>query len=543
MMKKLSPIFLFMFFINSVFAQIENVELLGHSHPYPTQTYSDCWGYVDPQGREYAIMGVNNGTVFFDVTNPAQPVNIGFIPGPNSTWRDIKTHSHYAYITTEGSNGGLQIVDLSNVPNSVTLVNTITTWFRTSHNIFIDNGFAYVIGGNSQTGGGSGMHILDLSNPTNPTRTAYYGASGYIHDVFIWDDTAVVCAGRSSGGSSYHLVNLTNKSNPVKISESAVLPGIYAHSGWMTEDKRYFIAAEEFNVRDIIVYDLIDRTSWNIVVPQWQMPGNSPIHNLFVKGNYAHISYYKDGYVVLDVSNPTNLQRVGWYDTYPSNSGTYNGAWGAYPYLPSGNVIVSDIQTGLYIFKFLLDQTTPVELSSFSYNATKGAVELNWSTSTETNNSGFLIEKSYDNLLWNELGFVGGNGTTTEKYNYSFVDYSPKNGQIYYRLIQKDYDGTEKIYGPLTVEYTSTMSFNISQNYPNPFNPTTNIKFTIAEESIVKIDIYNITGEKITTLVNEVKQAGSHSVEFNGKNLTSGVYIASIQAGENFGKIKMILNK
>jgi choice-of-anchor B domain-containing protein len=350
-------------FINNLYSQ--NVDLLGQLNPYPNTAYADIWGYAADE-REYALMGVTGGTSIIDVTDPANPVEVDFIPGPTAPpyeWRDIKTHLNYAYVVTEGtgSGQGLQIIDLSNLPTSASLVNTVDTWFSHAHDIFIDNGYAYVVG----TDGGGGMHILDLSDPINPSETAYYTASGYIHDLYVWNDTVVACA-----GNTYDLVDVSNKNNPQLISLSSPIPGIYAHSGWMTENKRYFIAAEEFNVRDLIVYDLQDRSSWDVVVPSWQMSGNSPIHNIFVLGNYAHISYYKDGYVLLDISDPTAPALAGQYDTFPGSGGTFDGAWGCYPYLPSGHVIISDISTGLYVLKFdmptaVVDEELPI---SFSLN-------------------------------------------------------------------------------------------------------------------------------------------------------------------------------
>jgi len=338
-------------FVNHLYSQ--NVDFLGQLNPYPNSAYADIWGY-SADGREYALMGVTGGTSIIDVTDPASPVEVEFIPGPLAPlyeWRDIKTHLNYAYVVTEGtgSGQGLQIIDLSNLPTSASLVNTVDTWFSRAHNIFIDNGYAYVIG----TNGGGGMHILDLSDPVNPIQSAYYIASDYIHDVYVWNDTVVACA-----ADSYDLVDVSNKNNPQLISLSSSIPGIYAHSGWMTEDKRYFLATEEFNLRDLMVYDLQDRSTWDLVVPSWQMSGNSPIHNIFVVGNFAHISYYKDGYVVLDISAPTAPALAGQYDTYPGSGGTYDGAWGCYPYLPSGNVIISDMSTGLYVLDFLGDNTT-----------------------------------------------------------------------------------------------------------------------------------------------------------------------------------------
>ncbi|MGB5289510.1 MAG: choice-of-anchor B family protein, partial [Ignavibacteriaceae bacterium] len=291
----IKKIFSFILFFTAFIFSQTNVDLLSNLNQYPSQGYNDIWGYVDGSGIEYALLGCGHGTSIVRVDNPSQPQEVAFIPGPSSIWRDIKTHGTYAYIVTEGTSTGrgLQIVDLSQLPTTATLVNTIETWFTRAHNIFIDNGFAYVIGTNN----GGGMHILDLSNPINPTRTNYYTASNYIHDVYVWNDTVVAAA-----EDSYDLINVSDKNNPQLISVSASLPGIYAHSGWMTEDKRYFFGTEEFNQIDITVWDLLDRTTWDLIVPSWEMPTNSTVHNLFIKGDYAHISYYSDGYVVLDIS-------------------------------------------------------------------------------------------------------------------------------------------------------------------------------------------------------------------------------------------------
>ncbi|MGB5530669.1 MAG: choice-of-anchor B family protein [Ignavibacteriaceae bacterium] len=325
----------------------QNVDLLGSLNPHPNLGYTDIWGYA-ANGREYALMGITGGTSIIDVTDPSNPVEVDVIPGPLAPpyeWRDIKTHLNYAYVISEGSGpgSGLQVVDLSFLPDSASLVFTFNNTFTSAHNVFIADGYAYVVGTSL-----GGMHIIDLTVPSNPVQTAYYSTSGYIHDVYVWNDTAYV-----SSANTYDIVDVSNKFSPQLVSASAALPGIYAHSGWLTEDKRYFVACEEFNVRDIIIWDLQDRSTWDLVVPSWQMSGTSPVHNIFVLGDYAHISYYKDGYVVLDISNPENPLFAGQYDTYPSSGGgTYNGAWGVYPYLPSGNIIISDMVTGLYVCKF-----------------------------------------------------------------------------------------------------------------------------------------------------------------------------------------------
>ena len=336
---------IFIFVLSHTNAQ--NIDLLGSLNPHPSLNYTDIWGY-SANGREYALMGITGGTSIIDVTDPSNPIEVDVIPGPLAPpyeWRDIKTHLNYAYIVNEGSGpgSGMQVVDLSYLPDSASLVHAYNTAFTSAHNIFIADGYAYVVGTSL-----GGMHIIDLTLPTNPTQTAYYSTSGYIHDVYVWNDTAYV-----SSANTYDIVDVSNKFSPQLVSASTALPGIYAHSGWLTEDKRYFVACEEFNVRDLIIWDLQDRSTWDLVVPTWQTTSNSPVHNPFVLGNYVHISYYEDGYAVLDISDPQNPLFAGQYDTHPGGSfGNYTGSWGVYPYLPSGNTIVSDMVTGLYVCKF-----------------------------------------------------------------------------------------------------------------------------------------------------------------------------------------------
>ena len=436
------------------------------------------------------------------------------------------------YMVSEGGSG-LQIVDLADLPNSVNFLGNNTSYFTTAHNIFIADGYAYVVGASN----GSGIHILDLSDPTNPVQSSYYSTSGYVHDVYVYDDTIY-----ASSEDTYDVVNVSDKSNPQLVSQSAALPGIYAHSGWLTEDKRYFVACEEFNVRDVTVWDLQDRTSWNLVVPTWQMPENTPTHNVFIRGQYAYMSYYKDGFVCLDVSDPTNPVYVGRYDTYPSTSGTYEGAWGCYPFFPSGNVIISDISTGLYVLDFLPDNV-PVELNSFSAKTTGTYIELNWVTATETNNKGFELQKSLDKETWNTIEFINGFGTSSELHCYKYIDKNPFKGKSYYRLVQQDFDGTQKIYDAIEVSFYVPAEFSLVQNFPNPFNPSTKIKYSLGTDSQVSLTIFNSLGQKVKTLENGFKTAGEYEVNFNGAELASGMYIARMNANGFTKTIKMSLLK
>ncbi len=198
---------------------------------------------------------------------------------------------------------------------------------------------------------------------------------------------------------------------------------------------------------------------------------------------------------------------------------------------------------------FVDPSTIPVELESFTASVNSNIVNLNWVTATELNNTGFDIEQSIDNSSWNKIGFVIGNGTTTEKSFYTFTDKNPYEGKSYYRLKQIDYDGTFTYSNMVSVSIGLLNDFSLDQNYPNPFNPATIIKYNLPEESTVQMMVVNILGEVVTELINEVEASGSHQIIFNASNLTSGIYFVKINATTlNSGKayssmIKMIYMK
>ncbi len=213
----------------------------------------------------------------------------------------------------------------------------------------------------------------------------------------------------------------------------------------------------------------------------------------------------------------------------------------------------SQVRDGWYLddIGVMIYAAVPVELNSFTANIHEGDVVLNWSTSSELNNNGFEVERAQaDNKgnttsKYSSVGFVKGAGTTSEKTSYRFIDKTPLSGTSYYRLKQIDYDGTFRIYGPLEVTTAPVYSYTLEQNYPNPFNPSTTIKYSLAENSFVSIEIYNIIGQKVTSLVNSKQEAGTYSVNFdaNEYNLSNGVYIYKLRTDNFTSNRKMILMK
>ena len=317
---------------------------------------SDIWGYADENGREYAIMGIETGTVIIDVSDPFNPEEIGFIPGDRSKWRDFKTYGTYAYGVAEKGDDGLLIIDLSDLPdnleysyaNLTTMVNGTPDTLVSAHNIFIDeNGWAYLSGANINNGG---IVAIDVSSdPINPTIKGY-GDSRYSHDNFARGDT-IWSADVYRG--FFSVLDASDKSNIFTlITEQTSFR--FTHNCWLSDDGDYLFTTDEKEKAFIDVYDVSDIMDIQEIARFRTFEADSrdvAPHNVYYFNDYLLISYYGDGVIIVDVSNPEFPIQVGSYDTYPNNSEGLWGCWGVYPYLPSGNIIASDILRGLFVLQ------------------------------------------------------------------------------------------------------------------------------------------------------------------------------------------------
>lgn len=344
------------------------VTLLGQLHEHPG--YAGVWGYVDPKGGEYALLGTRNGTSVVNVTDPTQPVQVAFIPGPTSGWREIQTYGSYAYVTTEGG-GGVQIIDLSNLPFDATLAGTYRATVSNAHTLFIDtdSGYAYINGATgapSQSRGG--MNILDLNqDPTQPVEVGRY-TTRYTHDSFVRNFGDVTVAFTSELSAGFSIVDVTNPADP-QVWLNHRYPGNFTHNGWLAQDSRYFLTTDETEGGHLKVWDWWD--FGNIVqVGGYSAHPNATIHNIYAGGDFAVAAYYAEGLRVIDMTDPTLPVEAGYFDTHPEWVTGFRGAWGAYPYLPSGNILLMDISTGLWIFSF--DGTYAGRLRGTVRNASTG---------------------------------------------------------------------------------------------------------------------------------------------------------------------------
>ena len=179
-----------------------------------------------------------------------------------------------------------------------------------------------------------------------------------------------------------------------------------------------------------------------------------------------------------------------------------------------------------------LPTVVPVELISFNATIVEGKVRLDWYTATETNNSGFKIQRSTDGANYENIFFIGGNGTTTTRNVYSYLDESVSSGVYYYRLKQVDFDGSFEYLNVVAVDLGTPKEFVLEQNYPNPFNPKTVINYQVPVEGLISIKVYDVLGNEIKTLVDEQKSPGIYSVELDASQLTSGIYFYKLTSDD-----------
>ncbi|MFT5822484.1 MAG: choice-of-anchor B domain-containing protein [Crocinitomix sp.] len=333
----------------SGFSQLNMTQLGALDIPEVHETgLNDIWGYTDEDGNEYALVGAEDGVSVVDVTNPAAPVEISWIPGLNSVWRDLKTRGDYAYVTTEALQG-LMIIDLSGLPGDTDLPVSLyngpddNPW-ESAHNLYQTDGYVYIFGAGR---GNGGVIILDVdTDPMNPIEVGIFDP-WYVHDGYVQNDTAYFA---HIYEGLFSVVDLTDKTSPVLLG-TAITPTNFAHNIWASEDGDYVFTTDEVADGFVGSFDVSDPASIKSLDKIQSSPGQDIVpHNSHVRGNYLYTSYYTDGVVIHDITNPHNLIEVANYDTSPLDSPTTDGCWGVYPFFASGNIIASDRQEGLLIY-------------------------------------------------------------------------------------------------------------------------------------------------------------------------------------------------
>lgn len=333
---------------------------------------NDSWGWTDPEtGKEYALIGTTTSAAFVDVSDASNPLILGRLPTAtvNSLWRDIKVYNNHAFIVSEAPGHGMQVFDLSRLRDVVSPPETFTadatyTGFGSAHNIAIneDSGFAYAVGSDTFSGG---PHFVNIQNPTNPIAAGGYAADAYSHDaqVITYNGPDTDHTGKEiyigSNANEVVIIDITNKNTPTQISRIDYSNIGYTHQGWFTENMEYFLLGDEvdeinFGVNSrTVVFDFTDLDN-PIFHMEYLGPTAAIDHNGYVVGNTFYIANYAAGLRAVDISGIESGTMVesGFFDTYiPDDDTDFHGAWNIYPFFESGNILVSDIEGGMFIVK------------------------------------------------------------------------------------------------------------------------------------------------------------------------------------------------
>jgi choice-of-anchor B domain-containing protein len=357
---------------------------------------NDIWGWTDPQTRkDYALVGATEGTVFVDISDPRRPVVLGILPAheldPNRPfWRDIKVHADHAFVVSEQTGHGMQVFDLTELRD---WDGTHREFEETAHydgvssahNVAIneDSGFAYIVGARDDEGDLScegGLHMVDISSPTNPTFAGCFDENGYVHDTqcVIYEGPDVdyqgseICFNSNAvgpfgvdQGDFVDIVDVTDKESPVSLARVEYSNSGYSHQGWLTPDQQYFLHGDE---GDELGHDLGTTTRiWDVrdlenpqLIGVFENDTAAIDHNIYTQGRYAYASNYTSGlrvYGIRDVADG-ELEEVAFFDVYPENDDpVFEGTWSNYPYFrQKGIVAVSSIDRGLFVLQPRVDR-------------------------------------------------------------------------------------------------------------------------------------------------------------------------------------------
>ena len=416
---------IFILSLSCIFSQDAfNVQMLGFLG-FGQQT-SDITGFSQ-DGREIAVIGLQNATAIVDVTNPENPYEIDRIPGGTSIWRDLKYWDRHVYIGTE-ANDGIKVVSVDDL-DAPELVNTITS-VDNSHNIHIDaDGYLYIIGADTND-----MWIYSLEDPANPEFTGAWNGE-YLHDIEVYNNKVY---GAAIYTGLFHIIDVSDKTNPTTLVSYNTGGGyISTHDCAVTFDEQYLITGDESTGGHIKIWDISDYNNINLIseyfTPDWV---THSAHNVYIQESTGLLvmSYYADGTRFVDISDPANPVEVGYYDT-SEIEGLYVGNWGTYVDLPSGNIISSDIETGLYILKF----------GGITINHTPISDQLNSDVNFNAevlSAGGDIVDVTLHTLINNQWSEYGMSSIGNNNYSYT-LNLQGESGLVQYYVSASDNQGDQ----------------------------------------------------------------------------------------------------
>ena len=477
-------------------------------------SYTDVYG-VAINGGEYAVIGSTMGTHIIDVTNPTQSYEVAFVAGAQQysvTHRDYFQMRNYLYAVCDQGSSTLQIIDLSNLPNSVTTVYDSDALIATAHNMFIDtlNKKLYSTDGD----------VLDITIPTNPSFLFHMGFS--FHDLYVENDTGYF----NCGGNGLQIYEMTTNSPQYLGSLTSYPHQGGNHSGWKKDN--IYTLADENHGHSLKVIDVSDLNNIQVIsLFNSDVDPNSIPHNLIIRDNFVYVSYYHDGLQIFDISDPYNPIKAGYYDTYlPNNHNGFAGNWGVDPLLPSGIILVSDVQSGLFVLEFDYNEQSICDGDSLLFDT------------SYINTAGFYISNTFDSLGYSDIIVVdlytNSNSSSSQNITISGGDSILLGGSfqttegLYTDTLLNQFGCDSVLFTNLAIIPTSIYDVNNSISiYPNPTSKSIFIKSEKGGEFI----LYSVLGEKV------MHQKISKSENVNVSHLEKGTYFIRI----NNYKSKLII--
>ncbi len=396
----------------------ENVMLLSRVDlaTFGSEAGNDVWGWTDPEtGREYALMGLADGIGFVDISDPVNPSYLGKLPTHTvaTVWRDVKVYADHAFVASEADGHGIQVFDLRRLrdvaPTSAPTEFDADAHYDAvgqSHNIAMNEatGTAIVVGNRGERGCAGGLHFVDVTEPQRPRFAGCFADDGYTHDVqcVVYDGPDAehrgkqICVG--SNEDTVTIVDAADTQNPTMLGQAVYPNTAYTHQGWLTEDHRFFIANDELdemrfkNETRTLIFDVRDLDAPEFVgVFLSGVPAVD--HNLYVRGDVAYMANYRSGLRVVEIGDlaEAEMETAGYFDSFPADDdGRFGGAWSTYPYFESGNVLISDMSSGLFVVRPYRAEPLAATLTAFPTGS--GAL-LQWTSEEDVMPSRFTVER------------------------------------------------------------------------------------------------------------------------------------------------------
>ncbi len=524
-MKTLQFLFIFTCLAYVLPAQVsQNVELL-KQFDRGSNAYSGSWIYTNDQGEEYGLVGSNSGVAVYPLEE-GNNQELGFVMGPTSRWREITVIKDHAYVTTEGNgaNQGLQVLNLSQLPDTMFLETTFDSTFTRGHilqkDIFNpDEPYIYVAGTDS-TGG---VHILDVSDPSNPIEIGRHDPPAYIHDIHVRGDRMYTF---QFSAAIIEVIDISDRTNPLVLA-TIDDPGAATHSGWTTMDNNYLLVADERNGFDGRVFDIRDLDNV-FEVSTFTANPETFVHNPYVRGDFAYLAHNREGLRIYDVLDPTHPVEVGYYDTVTEENPESGGLWSACPFIPSGKVIGGDRDLGLMVWEinevyasrfngFVRDEATLEELDAVTVT---------------------ILEMS-DTLITNAFGTYQGG--------------YPEEGQITVRYEKDGYVDEVRTISLVSQEnqfneVLMEMGINVSTTeqanevaftaWPNPADKFINVRTSETRSSeIASVDILTLDGK----LVQSKNWDGQGTLQVSVRDVVRGLYVFRLMDadGKPVGRMRL----